>query len=318
MEAKNKLSIEEQLRVAAAGAAPKGGGNYKSFIQTESDKQNAAKKQEEEEERLRKEQEEKERKEEEARIAEERRKEERLRKEQEEQVRRGEEARIDEEKRKEEERLASTRNSAQNYNDRDRIESLTIVDPSTRVYSAPESLREKPVYKAPEVVTSGPFGSPVSTYSSPNSSRTEIETITLIVKVSDAYRQLEPNIQNTIKQFIKVDKNLTSNANDLGLIINGLMNVSQAEQEGMNDLVSLKEEERTSRAFTLISLPDSRLAHLHNLTLLFNQNYNPRTSLDENRIMFCRELETGIESLDVVVLKHLRPIDRLLSIVRGE
>ena len=186
------------------------------------------------------------------------------------------------------------------------------------MYSAPESLREKPVYKAPEVVTSGPFGSPVSTYSSPNSSRTEIETITLIVKVSDAYRQLEPNIQNTIKQFIKVDKNLTSNANDLGLIINGLMNVSQAEQEGMNDLVSLKEEERTSRAFTLISLPDSRLAHLHNLTLLFNQNYNPRTSLDENRIMFCRELETGIESLDVVVLKHLRPIDRLLSIVRGE
>lgn len=317
MEAKNKLSIEEQLRVAAAGAAPKGGGNYKSFIQTESDKQNAAKKQEEEE-RLRKEQEEKERKEEEARIAEERRKEERLRKEQEEQVRRGEEARIAEEKRKEEERLASTRNSAQNYNDRDRIESLTIVDPSTRVYSAPESLREKPVYKAPEVVTSGPFGSPVSTYSSPNSSRTEIETITLIVKVSDAYRQLEPNIQNTIKQFIKVDKNLTLNANDLGLIINGLMNVSQAEQEGMNDLVSLKEEERTSRAFTLISLPDSRLAHLHNLTLLFNQNYNPRTSLDENRIMFCRELETGIESLDVVVLKHLRPIDRLLSIVRGE
>lgn len=301
MEAKNKLSIEEQLRVAAAGAAPKGGGNYKSFIQTESDKQNAAKKQEEE--RLRKEQEEKERKEEEARIAEERRQ---------------EEERIAEEKRKEEERLATTRNSTQNYNDRDRIESLTIVDPSTKVYSAPESLREKPVYRAPEVVTSGPFGSPVSTYSSPNPSRTEIETITLIVKVSDAYRQLEPNIQNTIKQFIKVDKNLTSNANDLGLIINGLMNVSQAEQEGMNDLVSLKEEERTSRAFTLISLSDSRLAHLHNLTLLFNQNYNPRTSLDENRIMFCRELETGIESLDVVVLKHLRPIDRLLSIVRGE
>ena len=310
MEAKNKLSIEEQLRVAAAGAAPKGGGNYKSFIQTESDKQNAAKKQEEE--RLRKEQEEKECKEEEARIAEERRQEEeRLRKEQ-------EKERIAEEKRKEEERLAATRNSTQNYNDRDRIESLTIVDPSTKVYSAPESLREKPVYRAPEVVTSGPFGSPVSTYSSPNPSRTEIETITLIVKVSDAYRQLEPNIQNTIKQFIKVDKNLTSNANDLGLIINGLMNVSQAEQEGMNDLVSLKEEERTSRAFTLISLSDSRLAHLHNLTLLFNQNYNPRTSLDENRIMFCRELETGIESLDVVVLKHLRPIDRLLSIVRGE
>ena len=317
MEAKNKLSIEEQLRVAAAGAAPKGGGNYKSFIQTESDKQNAAKKQEEE--RLRKEQEEKERKEEETRIAEERRKEEELlRKEQEEKERKEEEARIAEEKRKEEERLAAARNSAQNYNDRDRIESLTIVDPSTKVYSAPESLREKPVYRAPEVVTSGPFGSPVSTYSSPNSSRTEIETITLIVKVSDAYRQLEPNIQNTIKQFIKVDKNLTSNANDLGLIINGLMNVSQAEQEGMNDLVSLKEEERTSRAFTLISLSDSRLSHLHNLTLLFNQNYNPRTSLDENRIMFCRELETGIESLDVVVLKHLRPIDRLLSIVRGE
>jgi len=317
MEAKNKLSIEEQLRVAAAGAAPKGGGNYKSFIQTESDKQNAAKKQEEE--RLRKEQEEKDRKEEEARIAEERRKEEeRLRKEQEEKARKEEEARIAEEKRKEEERLAAARNSAQNYNDRDRIESLTIVDPATKVYSAPESLREKPVYRAPEVVTSGPFGSPVSTYSSPNPSRTEIETITLIVKVSDAYRQLEPNIQNTIKQFIKVDKNLTSNANDLGLIINGLMNVSQAEQEGMNDLVSLKEEERTSRAFTLISLSDSRLAHLHNLTLLFNQNYNPRTSLDENRIMFCRELETGIESLDVVVLKHLRPIDRLLSIVRGE
>lgn len=313
MEAKNKLSIEEQLRVAAAGAAPKGGGNYKSFIQTESDKQNAAKKQEEE--RLIKEQEEKERKEEEARIAEERRQEEeRLRKEK----ARLEEERIAEEKRKEEERLAATRNSTQNYNDRDRIESLTIVDPSTKVYSAPESLREKPVYRAPEVVTSGPFGSPVSTYSSPNPSRTEIETITLIVKVSDAYRQLEPNIQNTIKQFIKVDKNLTSNANDLGLIINGLMNVSQAEQEGMNDLVSLKEEERTSRAFTLISLSDSRLAHLHNLTLLFNQNYNPITSLDENRIMFCRELETGIESLDVVVLKHLRPIDRLLSIVRGE
>ena len=310
MEAKNKLSIEEQLRVAAAGAAPKGGGNYKSFIQTESDKQNAAKKQEEE--RLRKEQEEKERKEEEARIAEERRQEEeRLRQEQ-------EKARLEDERIAEEERLAATRNSTQNYNDRDRIESLTIVDPSTKVYSAPESLREKPVYRAPEVVTSGPFGSPVSTYSSPNPSRTEIETITLIVKVSDAYRQLEPNIQNTIKQFIKVDKNLTSNANDLGLIINGLMNVSQAEQEGMNDLVSLKEEERTSRAFTLISLSDSRLAHLHNLTLLFNQNYNPRTSLDENRIMFCRELETGIESLDVVVLKHLRPIDRLLSIVRGE
>ena len=302
MEAKNKLSIEEQLRVAAAGAAPKGGGNYKSFIQTESDKQNAAKKQEEE--RLRKDQEEKERKEEEAR------------KEQE--KARLEEDRIAEEKRKEEVRLAATRNSTQNYNDRDRIESLTIIDPSTKVYSAPESLREKPIYRAPEVVTSGPFGSPASTYSSPNSSRTEIETITLIVKVSDAYRQLEPNIQNTIKQFIKVDKNLTSNANDLGLIINGLMNVSQAEQEGMNDLVSLKEEERTSRAFTLISLSDSRLAHLHNLTLLFNQNYNPRTSLDENRIMFCRELETGIESLDVVVLKHLRPIDRLLSIVRGE
>ena len=315
MEAKNKLSIEEQLRVAAAGAAPKGGGNYKSFIQTESDKQNAAKKQEEE--RLRKDQEEKERQEEEARIAEERRQEEeRLRKEQE--KARLEEDRIAEEKRKEEVRLATTRNSTQNYNDRDRIESLTIVDPSTKVYSAPESLREKPIYRAPEVVTSGPFGSPASTYSSPNSSRTEIETITLIVKVSDAYRQLEPNIQNTIKQFIKVDKNLTSNANDLGLIINGLMNVSQAEQEGMNDLVSLKEEERTSRAFTLISLSDSRLAHLHNLTLLFNQNYNPRTSLDENRIMFCRELETGIESLDVVVLKHLRPIDRLLSIVRGE
>lgn len=315
MEAKNKLSIEEQLRVAAAGAAPKGGGNYKSFIQTESDKQNAAKKQEEE--RLRKDQEEKERQEEEARIAEERRQEEeRLRKEQE--KARLEEDRIAEEKRKEEVRLATTRNSTQNYNDRDRIESLTIIDPSTKVYSAPESLREKPIYRAPEVVTSGPFGSPASTYSSPNSSRTEIETITLIVKVSDAYRQLEPNIQNTIKQFIKVDKNLTSNANDLGLIINGLMNVSQAEQEGMNDLVSLKEEERTSRAFTLISLPDSRLAHLHNLTLLFNQNYNPRTSLDENRIMFCRELETGIESLDVVVLKHLRPIDRLLSIVRGE
>ena len=288
MESKNKLSIEEQLRVAAAGAAPKGGGNYKSFIQTDTNKK-------EEQEKLENEK----RKEEEKRIEEERLL---------------NEKKLQEEKELEERRLEERKREENKHS---RIESLTIVDPAKKVYSAPDELREKPVYKAPEIVTSGPFGNSNVTYTNNNTSRTEIETIALIIKVSDAYRHLEPNIQNTIKQFIKVDKNLTINPNDLSLIINGLMNVSQAEQEGMNDLVSLKEEERTSRAFTLISLSDSRLSHLHNLTLLFNQNYNPKTLLDENRIMFCRELENGIETLEPLVLKHLRPIDSLLSIVRG-
>lgn len=136
-----------------------------------------------------------------------------------------------------------------------------------------------------------------------------VNAIEKIVNLFEKYNSFDPKIQNFVKQFVGVGRE----EQNISVLLYNIINVSEYEKTGLNDLVTLKREERTSRAFSLMSLPLERLKKIKDLVLLFNDNYN--SSIDSSdKILYCKDIEKGIESLDPTSLKYLAPINELLSI----
>lgn len=159
-----------------------------------------------------------------------------------------------------------------------------------------------------------------SHYDTPlNNGNLNIQNVSMIIEMADIYRGLDRQVQEIIKRFIKVNKELTSNnPKDLSNILLGIINVSSKERMGLNDLISLKTEERTSRAFSMVALNSERLKAVQDLVLLFNSSYCPKQNMDinSNKILFCRELEIGIDSLSHSTLELLKPINTLFLAIK--
>lgn len=182
---------------------------------------------------------------------------------------------------------------------------------TTSQYVAPQYSEPKPQpVHTPEPVYTPETKTP--TYTAPSVSYNttnylDVRDIRQVVRILDTYRNFDIKIQESVKQFIQL------NSEDIGDIINGIINVTNEEKFGLRDLVQLKEEERTSRAFSLVALPDQRLHKVRDLVLLFNNNFKPRENFSD-RVLYCREVEIGIEELPKQALAFLKPISTLLAI----
>lgn len=171
-----------------------------------------------------------------------------------------------------------------------------------------------PVQPEPAPVQAQPEPARVDTFAqnfSQQKSYLDTREISQIIRILDMYRGYDVKIQDTVNQFIQVPKEA-----DISIVINGIINVTDEERFGLKDLVSLKESERTARAFSLVALPDNRLNKVRDLVVLFNQAFKP-SEIGNDRVRYCQEIEMGIESLPIQALNFLKPISQLLSIEKG-
>lgn len=234
MESKNKLSIAEQLRIAAEGAEPEDGGDYKSVIDGTSDGRDY--------------------------------------------------------------KFKTTEPYVEPMIENKPVESI--------VHSEP--IKEEPRVSIPE-----PVVAPVK-----HSDNTELseKSILKVISIADRYRNLDDDIKHSINAFVGVSKDNINTSENLSAVIYGVLNTEAKKKNGLINLVRLKEEERTSRAFSLISLSDVDLLAVQDLTTIFNHTFIPKTDISANKILFCRELENGIETLPNETLRLLKPIHTLFDL----
>lgn len=142
-----------------------------------------------------------------------------------------------------------------------------------------------------------------------------VQSISNIVKMLDLYRTYEDKTQTICKQFLDIEDSCNDTTLDINaVVIYNILNIDKTKKTGLDDLVKLKEEERTSRAFSLIALDNSRLLPLKDITEMFNPGYTNSFDISD-KINFCKELESGIDSLNDNALIHLKPINELLRTV---
>lgn len=151
-------------------------------------------------------------------------------------------------------------------------------------------------------------------YASHSSSNTLVSSLSIdniykIIAISDKFRSFDVKVQRSAVQFVGLD----SNEQDLAKIIHSVLNIGENKKMGLNDLVSLKKEDRPSRAFSLMGLQDDRLIEVSNLLQLFNHSYKNSFS-PQSKIEYCKSIETGIETLDGLALKYLEPVNEILNI----
>lgn len=126
-----------------------------------------------------------------------------------------------------------------------------------------------------------------------------------VIMITDIYRSYDESIQGVVKKFIKAE------SDDIEDVIYTTLTTDKTQITALIDLVELKEEDGTSRAFSLMSLDNDRLVQVSNLLSLFNTEYN---AIDmNNKIDFCRNLESGINTLKEESLDYLAPVKELLS-----
>lgn len=126
-----------------------------------------------------------------------------------------------------------------------------------------------------------------------------------VIMITDIYRSYDDSIQGVVKKFVKAE------SDDIEDVIYTTLTTDKTQITALIDLVELKEEDGTSRAFSLMSLDNDRLLQVSNLLSLFNTDYN---SIDmNNKIDFCRNLESGINTLKEESLDYLAPVKELLS-----
>lgn len=289
MKSKQQLSIEEQLAIASAGAAPKSGSQHKSVIEI------------------------------------------------------GDDVVLDSETKKSLEKKSAPPVEQKSVIDELNTPSYSApVEPTpqpapTNMYTPqpasnntyiPPAPPQAPIYQveqpAPVEPTVQPqFTAPTQHPTMPKAMTTthfnttlNADSIAIMLAMCDMYREMDGNVQEVIKRFVQVDKNLDTSPEQLSQVIYGILQVSDRQKVGLTDLVSLKEEERTSRAFSLISLSDDRLEAIQELTILFNNDFTPQNNVKSNKILFCRELENGIETLSSNTLSLLKPIDSLFELLK--
>lgn len=236
MESKNKLSIAEQLRIAAEGAEPEDGGDYKGIIDGTSDGRDY--------------------------------------------------------------KFKTTEPYVEPM-----IENKTT-EPA--VHSESIKKQEEPRVSIPE-----PVVAPVK-----YSDDTELseKSILKVISIADRYRKLDDDIKHSINAFVGVSKDNINTSENLSAVIYGVLHTEAKKKNGLINLVRLKEEERTSRAFSLIALSDVDLLAVQDLTTIFNHTFIPKTDISANKILFCRELEHGIETLPNETLRLLKPIHTLFDL----
>ena len=127
-------------------------------------------------------------------------------------------------------------------------------------------------------------------------------------------QNLDDDIKHSINAFVGVSNNNINTSENLSAVIYGVLNTEAKKKNGLINLVRLKEEERTSRAFSLISLSDVDLLAVQDLTTIINHTFIPKTDISANKILFCRELENGIETLPNETLRLLKPIHTLFDL----
>lgn len=147
-----------------------------------------------------------------------------------------------------------------------------------------------------------------------NTQAITVKSISNIINILDLFRTYEEKTQTICKQFLDVDSNCNDTTVDINaIILYNILNIDNTKKVGLNDLVKLKEEERTSRAFSLIALDNTRLIPLKELVEMFNPEYTNTFDISD-KINYCKELESGIDSLNNNSLLHLKPINELLQL----
>lgn len=134
--------------------------------------------------------------------------------------------------------------------------------------------------------------------------KVSIQDISRIIKISDKYHSFEDGVKKNICKILQC-------SSDLSEIIHSVLYIDNENKTGFVDLVNLKEEERTSRAFTLMSLTESRVKKIRELISLFGKDI----SLTEtDKVGILRETENAINNLSDTVFQYLIPIRDLFKL----
>lgn len=183
-----------------------------------------------------------------------------------------------------------------------------IID-NTEEYNTEEQIEEEVEEQIEEQVEN------TNIYANNTDKTLTVQSISNIVKMLDLYRTYEDKTQTICKQFLDIEDSCNDTTLDINaVVIYNILNIDKTKKTGLDDLVKLKEEERTSRAFSLIALDNSRLLPLKDITEMFNPGYTNSFDISD-KINFCKELESGIDSLNDNALIHLKPINELLRTV---
>lgn len=172
---------------------------------------------------------------------------------------------------------------------------ITLVQESTKKYeqSAKEQYeleqtrKVEEVKKQPENKNTDNYSSDEVDNLSPN--EFSIATIDLVLDIADLYRSYD-------KEYIEVIQQFTDTADEREIIFK-IINEDNSTRKALVALVRSQEAEPVDRAFFLVALENKLL---HDMGSVINKYDNAEidlSSLNSNRIEYCRELEFAINSL---------------------
>lgn len=133
------------------------------------------------------------------------------------------------------------------------------------------------------------------------------DSIKKIIDITDKYRSYDEQIKSVVNKFVRAEND------NIEEVVFKILNTNKSEINALIDLVDLKNEDGTSRAFSLMSYDINRLNQVSNLLIIFNSQYD-KIAID-NKIEFCRNLERGIDTLNPESLNYLSPVRELLVLV---
>lgn len=130
------------------------------------------------------------------------------------------------------------------------------------------------------------------------------EYIKKIIDITEIYKSCTDSVKSVIKKFVNAE------SDEIEEVVYKTLTTNREEVTALIDLVDLKKEDGTSRAFSLMSYDDNKIMQVSNLLLKFNHEYEAVNTND--KIEFCRNLEKGIDTLKQESLEYLSPVRDLL------
>ena len=134
----------------------------------------------------------------------------------------------------------------------------------------------------------------------------DINTVQLVLKVSDLYRSYEKENQEAVKTFL-------SEANESNLILR-VLNEPTKTRKALVALVKAQAAEQVERAFFLVALDDELLRDMGEIMINYEKATLDLSKISSSRIEYCRELEHSINLLTDEKRVKIEAIEKLFVI----
>lgn len=183
-----------------------------------------------------------------------------------------------------------------------------VPEPAVTPNTEPEPARE-PEKKPEPAPKASPEPKPSAPRISIPSTADEIENVTVIITVLDAYRKLSREEKKVVSQFINNGDEITKEAE----FVITAMSVDPMVSRTMEALKEAKNQEAVDRAFYVMDLDDNLLYSLGSFVAVFTNEEGDRHG---SRSVYARELVRGIEKLDPKAMQYVNATEGVLRAVR--